>query len=59
MSKLTPAQSKVVKELLKGKSNNEIAQSLGLSPNTVRNHLRAIFYLYEVASRLELSLKLK
>ena len=36
-----------------GKSNNEIAIILGISPNTVKNHLKKIYKKMEVCSRAQ------
>jgi DNA-binding NarL/FixJ family response regulator len=40
---LTPAQRPVLKLLLDGLSEREVAEHLGLSPHTVHNHARAIY----------------
>ena len=40
---LTPAEARVVVELVKGKRPQEVAEDLGVSLNTVRNQLKQIF----------------
>lgn len=40
---LTPAEARVVVELVKGKRPQEVADDLGVSLNTVRNQLKQIF----------------
>lgn len=40
---LTPAEARVVVELVKGKRLQEVAEDLGVSLNTVRNQLKQIF----------------
>jgi DNA-binding NarL/FixJ family response regulator len=50
---LTPRQHDILELLMQGKSNPEIAQALGLSPNTVKVHLVLIFRKLGVSSRTE------
>ena len=50
---LTPRQQEVLELLVEGKSNREIAEALGLSENTVKVHLAAIFRVLRVSSRVE------
>ena len=50
---LTPRQHEVLALLVQGKSNREIAEALGLSENTVKVHLAAIFRVLGVSSRTE------
>lgn len=50
---LTPRQQNVLELLVRGKSNREIAEALGLSEHTVKVHLAAIFRVLGVSSRLE------
>jgi ATP/maltotriose-dependent transcriptional regulator MalT len=42
---------KVLVLLAAGQSNKEIAQTLGLSPNTVKTHIANLFAKLEVARR--------
>lgn len=51
---LSLRQSEVVMEVLKGRSNKEIAESLGISLQTVKDHLHEIFRILRVRSRTEL-----
>lgn len=48
---LSKRKIEVCKELIKGKSNKEIAKTLNLSPNTVNNHLKEIFKDLNIKSR--------
>ena len=51
--KLTPRQYEVLEMLVQGKSNRDIAEALGLSENTIKVHLAAIFRTLGVSSRTE------
>lgn len=53
-SMVTRAQRPILQLLLDGRRNADIAQTLGKSPNTVRNHIAEIFRTFEVGSRSEL-----
>jgi DNA-binding NarL/FixJ family response regulator len=50
---LTPRQHEVLALLMQGKSNQQIAEALGLSANTVKVHLVTIFRVLGVSSRTE------
>ena len=50
---LTPRQAEILRLLEKGRSTEQIAAELHLSPETVRNHIRGIFRNLGVRSRLE------
>jgi PAS domain S-box-containing protein len=50
---LTPRQAEVLRLLEHGRSTRQIAQQLHLSPETVRNHVRAVLRALGVHSRLE------
>ncbi len=52
--RLTPAQRRVYGELLKGRSEKEVATTLGIGVNTVHSHSRAIYKTFAVSSRGEL-----
>lgn len=41
--KITPRDQQVLKLLVQGCSNKEIAQQLNISPRTVKQHLRTLF----------------
>lgn len=51
---LSPAEDRVLRALLRGGTNKEIAQSLFLSPHTVAVHLRRIYAKTGTHSRVEL-----
>ena len=55
---LSPREKQVVGLLLLGKSNKQIAFALGVSERTVEFHLKNIYIKMQVASRVELILKL-
>jgi DNA-binding NarL/FixJ family response regulator len=50
---LTPRQAEVLHHLQHGHSTHQIAQQLQLSPETVRNHVRAVLRALGAKSRLE------
>jgi len=54
LSLLSKREIQVVSSLAEGLSNREIAQRLGLSQHTVKNHLFRIFEKLGVSSRVEL-----
>jgi DNA-binding CsgD family transcriptional regulator len=51
---LTPAQSRVATLVLRGRSTQQIMNELGISANTVQEHLRAVFDKLGVGNRREL-----
>src|SRR3954462_3592293 len=55
-SLLTARERDIVLAVVDGASNKEIAAEFGVSPQTVKNHLSAIFDKLGVSSRLELAL---
>jgi len=55
---ITTRQAEIVKHLLKGKSNSEIAQTMNISVLTVKSQLTHIYKEYNVKSRLQLMYKL-
>jgi len=55
---LSPRENEVTDLLLLGKSNKQIALSLGVSERTVEFHLKNIYIKMQVGSRVELILKL-
>ena len=50
-ARLSPAEHDVAAELVKGKTNREIAELRGTSPNTVANQVRAMFEKLGLDSR--------
>lgn len=50
---LTPRQADVLKVVLRGSSDKAIARELGISPNTVKTHLKTIYAQLGVAGRGE------
>lgn len=51
---LTERESDVLKLVLAGKANRDIAGNLSISENTVKTHLRNVYQKYDVSSRAEL-----
>jgi DNA-binding NarL/FixJ family response regulator len=51
---LTPRQQQTLHALLAGHGDKQIARDLGLSPNTVHHHVKAIYKHFRVSSRGEL-----
>jgi len=56
---LTPRQIEVARAAVSGLSNKELAQQLGISEGTIKNHLHAIYERLELDGRLALLLYLK
>jgi two-component system NarL family response regulator len=52
-TELTARELEILKILAKGPTNKEIAQVLGISDNTVRNHVNSIIEKLEVSDRTE------
>ena len=57
LEKLTPREQEVLALLAKGYLYKEIGDHLGISINTLRNHLRAIYDKLHVHSRTEATVK--
>lgn len=55
---LSNREREIAEQLLEGKSNKMIAQSLGITERTVEFHLKNIYEKYQVNSRVELVLLL-
>ena len=53
---LSPRQTEIVRHILQGKSDKQIAVDLGISLATVRTHLRRLFAKHNLNDRLELTL---
>lgn len=54
---LSAREREVVVLVVDGRSNDEIATRLGISPKTVESHLTRIYSLFDVASRTELAMR--
>ena len=50
---LTPRECQVLDLLASGKTNDELARALGISPNTVKTHLSRLFDKLEVDRRVK------
>lgn len=50
---LTPRQELVLRELLDGRSNREISQTIGISDETVKTHVAAILRHFSVQNRTQ------
>lgn len=55
--KLSPSEERVVRGVIEGESNREIAWSLGITEQTVKFHLTNIYAKLEVQSRAQLIVK--
>jgi DNA-binding NarL/FixJ family response regulator len=53
---LSPRQAEVVRHIIHGRSDKQIAGELGISLATVRTHIRRLFRRFDVNDRLELTL---
>ena len=53
LSELTSTEAKVFLELYEGASNQEIAEKLFVSTNTIKTHIKSIFLKLDVSSRLK------
>lgn len=54
---LTDREQRVMDLIIEGKSNNEIADELEVSVNTVKTHLRHVFRKLEVENRTQASVR--
>lgn len=55
LASLTPAQKDTAMLVVRGLSYKEVAEHLGLSVNTVRNHLTLVYHKLKVRNKTELS----
>ena len=53
LKRLSTCEMEVLKLLVKGQSNTEIADVLYLSPNTIKTHVRSIFNKFGVDNRVQ------
>jgi len=56
LDQLTPTEFQVLRLIGQGKSNDEIAEILFISKNTVRSHIKSIYAKLDTHSRLQLAL---
>ncbi|MFJ9823080.1 AAA family ATPase [Streptomyces sp. NPDC101160] len=56
---LTAAETRVVRLVARGLTNQQVAERLSLSPHTVSSHLRRAFTKLDVTSRAELTRRVK
>ena len=56
LDQLTPTEFQVLKLIGQGKSNDDIAEILFISKNTVRSHIKSIYAKLDTHSRLQLAL---
>jgi DNA-binding NarL/FixJ family response regulator len=54
--RLTPRELEIVRHIVEGGTNRDIAAALGISEDTVKHHLRNVFDKLGVSNRLELGL---
>lgn len=57
--KLSPRETEILELLCEGLANKEIADRLGISPETVRVHLKHIYEKLHVRSRTEAAMKFR
>lgn len=50
---ITPREQEVLAQLAAGKSNKEIAQKLGVSPNTIKTQVASLYQKLEVQRRTQ------
>ncbi len=55
IARLSGRELDVVRLVVDGRSNDEIASRLGIGPKTVESHLRRLFERFDLASRTELA----
>jgi DNA-binding NarL/FixJ family response regulator len=56
LSNLTSREREIAASIAEGRSNREIAKQLGVSEQTVKNHVTSILHKVGVSSRLQLAL---
>jgi DNA-binding NarL/FixJ family response regulator len=54
LESLTPREQSILDELIQGKTNQEISDTLGITLRTVEEHMRRIFLKTGARSRLSL-----
>jgi DNA-binding NarL/FixJ family response regulator len=58
MDRLTPRELELARLVALGESNKHISELLGITQQTVRNHLRSIFKKCCVRNRVQLTIRL-
>jgi DNA-binding NarL/FixJ family response regulator len=58
MSDLTPRERELASLVAIGQSNKQIADTLGICQQTVKNHVRSIYMKLDVTNRVQLTLYL-
>jgi DNA-binding NarL/FixJ family response regulator len=58
MQALTSREREVAKMVASGYSNYDVANMLGVSVQTVKNHLQSIFRKMALANRVELAIRI-
>lgn len=56
LDQLTPTEFQVLRLIGQGKSNDEIAEVMFISKNTVRSHIKSIYAKFDTHNRLQLAL---
>jgi DNA-binding CsgD family transcriptional regulator len=56
-AKLAPLERKVLRHVLEGKSQKDVATAIGLTPDTVSYYVKALLRKFDVRSTLELAVK--
>ncbi len=56
LDQLTPTEFQVLRLIGQGKSNDEIAEAMFISKNTVRSHIKSIYAKLDTHNRLQLAL---
>ena len=54
MASLSPRQTDILKCIMQGDSDKQIAEELGISVPTVRTHIERLFHKFELNDRVEL-----
>ncbi|MBE0485477.1 response regulator transcription factor [Marinobacter sp.] len=57
LSTVTPRQRQILELLAQGKSNKEIANTLHISANTIKNHLAKLYEHFRVSNRTQAVMK--
>lgn len=58
MHQLTPRETEVAKMIAEGKRNRSIAFSLGISEQTVKNHVSRVLLKLDAKNRTQVAIKM-